>query len=354
MTHYKIALMPGDGIGPELTQATLKVLDGAQKKFGLNLNLITANAGDEVLKQHGVALPEDSLQTIKQSHACLKGPVGETAADVIVKLRQIFDLYANIRPLKAYPHAPVANPNIDMIFVRENTEDVYKGIEFTIGTDTTICLRVITRKNCERIAQKAFQTARLRNGKKKVTAIHKANVMRVTDGLFKTVCAETAKQYPDIQYNELYVDAASMHLIRKPEDFDVLCTCNMFGDILSDEAAQLIGGLGMAPGANIGENFALFEPIHGCAPDIAGKHIANPISMILSAKMMLDWLGERYNDTQCLAAASAIETAIIKTLANGPVVADLGGKATTENMAQAIADALTAEPNTKTTTTTTT
>jgi 3-isopropylmalate dehydrogenase len=340
MTTYKIALMPGDGIGPELTQATLTVLEAAQKKFDLNLNLITANAGDEALKQYGAALPEDSLQTIKQSHACLKGPVGETAADVIVKLRQIFDLYANIRPLKAYPHAPVANPNIDMIFVRENTEDVYKGLEFTIGTDTTVCLRVITRKNCERIAHKAFQTARLRNGKKKVTAIHKANVMRITDGLFKQVCAETAKQYPDIQYNELYVDAASMHLIRKPDDFDVLCTCNMFGDILSDEAAQLIGGLGMAPGANIGENFALFEPIHGCAPDIAGKHIANPISMILSAKMMLDWLGERQNDQKCLEAASTIEVAIIKTLASGQVAADLGGKATTEGMAQAIAEAL--------------
>ena len=341
MTPCKISLMPGDGIGPELTQATLMVLEVAQKKFNLHLDLITADAGDLVLKQRGAALPADSLQTITQSQACLKGPVGETAADVIVKLRQIFDLYANIRPLKAYPNVPVHNPNIDMIFVRENTEDVYKGVEFTIGTDTTVCLRVITRKNCERIAKRAFETARLRNGKKKVTAIHKANVMRITDGLFKTICAETAKQYPDIQYNEMYVDSASMHLIRKPDDFDVVCTCNMFGDILSDEAAQLIGGLGMAPGANIGDNFALFEPIHGCAPDIAGKHIANPISMILSAKMMLDWLGERYSDPKCLQAASAIETAVIKTLANGQVVPDLGGKATTETMAQAIAENLT-------------
>jgi len=341
MTSYKIALMPGDGIGPELTQATLNVLEVTQKKYDLTLDLTTADAGDMVLKQRGAALPPDSLQIITQSHACLKGPVGETAVDVIVKLRQIFDLYANIRPLKAYPHVPVTNPNIDMVFVRENTEDVYKGLEFTIGADTTVCLRVITRKNCERIAKKAFETARLRNGKKKVTAIHKANVMRVTDGLFKEVCATTAKQYPDIQYNEMYVDSASMHLIRKPDDFDVVCTCNMFGDILSDEAAQLIGGLGMAPGANIGDNFALFEPIHGCAPDIAGKNIANPISMILSAKMMLDWLGERYNDQKCLKAATAIETAVIKTLADGCVVPDLGGTATTKSMAQAIAEVLT-------------
>jgi 3-isopropylmalate dehydrogenase len=226
-----------------------------------------------------------------------------------------------------------------MIFVRENTEDVYKGLEYSIGNDVAVCLRVITRKNCERIAKRAFETARLRP-KKKVTAIHKANVMRITDGLFKRVCQETAKNYPDIQYNEMYVDAATMHLIRTPQDFDVLCTCNMFGDILSDEAAQLIGGLGMAPGANIGDNFALFEPIHGSAPDIAGKQLANPISMILSAKMMLNWLSERFNDQTCLKAAEAIEKATIQTLINGTTVPDIGGKASTLQMAQAIAAAL--------------
>lgn len=340
MIEYKIALMPGDGIGPELTEATLKVLEVAQEKFGIKLNMIRAEAGDACLKNRGAALPEDSLKIIKESHACLKGPVGETAADVIVRLRLMFDLYANVRPLKAYPGAPVAHPDIDMIFVRENTEDVYKGLEYTIGNDTTICLRVITRKSCERIAKRAFETARVRNGKKKVTAIHKANVMRVTDGLFASVCREIAKQYPDIAYNEMYVDAATMHLIRKPQDFDVFCTCNMFGDILSDEAAQLIGGLGMAPGANIGDNFALFEPIHGSAPDIAGKHIANPISMILSAKMMLDWLGEKYNDSNCTKAAAAIEAAVAKTLQTKSLVPDLGGKASTMEMAQSIASAL--------------
>ena len=339
MTEYKIALMPGDGIGSELTEATLKILDVVQENFGVSLNIVSAEAGDAVLKKRGAALPEDSLKIIRESHACLKGPVGETAADVIVKLRLLFDLYANIRPLKAFPNVPVAHPDIDMIFVRENTEDVYKGLEYNIDDDTTVCLRVITRKNCERIAKRAFETARLRP-KKKVTAIHKANVMRITDGLFKRVCQETAKNYPDIKYNEMYVDAATMHLIRTPQDFDVLCTCNMFGDILSDEAAQLIGGLGMAPGANIGENFALFEPIHGSAPDIAGKQIANPISMILSAKMMLDWISERFNDSNCLKAAEAIEKAIIQTLINGPTVPDLGGKASTMQMAQAIAATL--------------
>jgi 3-isopropylmalate dehydrogenase len=341
MNEYKISVIAGDGIGPELTEATLKVLKSAQARFGLKLNMIEAEAGDACLQKRGAALPEDSVEKIKASHACLKGPVGETAADVIVRLRLMFDLYANLRPLKAYPAAAVAHPDIDMIFVRENTEDVYKGQEFTIGSDTTVCLRVITRRNCERIASKAFETARLRDGKKKVTAIHKANVMRVTDGLFASVCRETAKQYPNIAFNELYVDAAAMRLIKEPQEFDVLCTCNMFGDILSDEAAQLIGGLGMAPGANVGDTFALFEPIHGSAPNRVGKQTANPLSEILAGKMMLDWLGEKYSDPKCVKAASAIEAAAVKTLREGNTVPDLGGKKTTLGMAEAIAVAIT-------------
>jgi 3-isopropylmalate dehydrogenase len=227
-----------------------------------------------------------------------------------------------------------------MYFVRENTEDVYRGLEHTLDPNTTICIRVITRRACERIAKRAFEIARLRNGKKKVTAIHKANVMRVTDGLFASVCREISKQYPDIAFNELYVDAASMRLIKEPQEFDVLCTCNMFGDILSDEAAQQVGGLGMAPGANIGDTFALFEPIHGSAPNRAGKHTANPLSMILAAKMMLEWLGERYKDTKCIKAAAAIEDAVVKTLRDGNSVPDLGGKKTTVGMAEAIAAAV--------------
>ncbi len=341
MTEYKISLIRGDGIGPELSEATLKVLESAQKRFNIKLNLIEAEAGDATLAKRGAALPEDTIEKIKSSHACLKGPVGETAADVVVRLRLMFDLYANLRPIKSFPVA-VARPDIDMMFVRENTEDVYKGLEFTLDSNTTLCLRVITRKNCERIAKRGFEMARLRNGKKKVTAIHKANVMRITDGLFASVCRETAKQYPDIAFNELYVDAASMRLIKEPQDFDVLVTPNMFGDILSDEAAQLIGGLGMAPGANIGDDFALFEPIHGSAPNRAGKQTANPISMILAGKMMLDWLGEKYHDKSCLDAGKAIENGVITSLRTGQCVPDCGGKATTMGMAQAIAEALTA------------
>jgi len=340
MKEYTISVIPGDGIGPELTDATLKVLYAVQTKFGLKLNLVFAEAGDACKEKRGVALPEDSVQKIRESHACLKGPVGETAADVIVKLRIMFDLYANLRPIKTYPAAAAARPDIDMYFVRENTEDVYKGLEFDLG-ETTLCLRVITKKACERIAKRAFEIARLRNGKKKVTAIHKANVMRITDGMFAKVCRDMSKNYPDIAFNELYVDAASMRLIKEPQEFDVLCTCNMFGDILSDEAAQLVGGLGMAPGANIGDTFALFEPIHGSAPNRAGKQTANPLSMVLSAKMMLEWLGERYSDPACIKAAAAIEAAVIQTLEAKNTVPDLGGDKTTMGMAQAIAAAIT-------------
>lgn len=337
MTEYKIALIPGDGIGPELTEATLKILDAVQQKFDVSLNMIQVEAGDACYEKRGVALPEDTIEVIKGSHACLKGPVGETAADVVVKLRIMFDLYANIRPIKVYPSIPSLRPDIDMIFVRENTEDVYRGIEFEVD-DTAICLRIITRKGSERIARKAFQVARRRNKKKLVTAIHKANVMKVSCGLFAKVSREVAQQYPDITFNEQYVDAAAMRLIKEPQKFDVLLITNMFGDILSDEAAQLIGGLGMAPGANIGDDFAMFEPIHGSAPTRVGKHTANPCSMILASRMMLDWLGEKHNDQECLMAAQAIEDAVTETLRKGITIPDFGGSAKTLEMADAMAE----------------
>jgi 3-isopropylmalate dehydrogenase len=337
MTDFKIALISGDGIGPELTDATLRVLKVAQKKFSLRLKIVQAEAGDDCLKRRGVALPDDSIQKIKSSHACLKGPVGETAADVIVKLRLMFDLYANIRPIKAYPSTPAMRPDIDLVFVRENTEDVYRGLEFSLG-DTALCLRVITRRGSERIAKKAFEMARRRNNKKKVTAVHKANVMRVTCGLFASVCREIAQQYPDITFGEQYVDATAMRLIKEPQEFDVIVTTNMFGDILSDEAAQLVGGLGMAPGANIGKDFAIFEPVHGSAPTRIGKSTANPCSMILASKMMLEWLGEHYDDPKCLTVARVVEEAVVKTLRKGITIPDLGGNATTIEMAEAIAE----------------
>jgi len=338
MESYKIAIIPGDGIGPELTEATLKVLEAAKEKFGLEFDYIFLEAGDACFEKRGVALPEETVEAIKNAHVCLKGPVGETAADVIVKLRMMFDLYANIRPVKSYVGVPCLREDIDFVIVRENTEDVYKGIEFMLDENTSVALRVITRKGCERAARKAFEIARSRNKKRNVTAVHKANVMRKTCGLFAEVCRKVAQEYPDISFNEQYVDAAAMRLVKEPQKYDVIVTTNLFGDILSDEAAQLVGGLGMAPGGNIGDNFAIFEPVHGAAPTRVGKHTANPCSMILASKMMLEWLGEKYNDKNCLEASKAIDIGVSEALRKGLTIPDFGGSLTTIEMGKAIAD----------------
>ncbi|NHV60794.1 MAG: isocitrate/isopropylmalate dehydrogenase family protein [Candidatus Verstraetearchaeota archaeon] len=328
MKTYRIALMRGDGIGPEQTDATLKVLSALEEISNFRLEFLEVEGGDDCLKRRGTPLPEESIETIRKADACLKGPVGESAADVIVKLRILFDLYANLRPVKSYPGVPALRPDIDMLFVRENTEDLYKGYEFYVGEDT-VALRVITRRGCTRIAEMAFKYAMKR--RRKVTAVHKANVMRITDGLFRDICREIAKKYPEVTFEELYVDAASMHLIKRPHEFDVIVTPNMFGDILSDEAAQIGGGLGMAAGANIGDSYGLFEPIHGSVPSKAGKRVANPTSMILASKLMLEWLGENQ-------AAKMIEEAVIKTLSERKVLTyDLGGTASTDEMGEEIA-----------------
>jgi 3-isopropylmalate dehydrogenase len=328
--------MPGDGIGPEQTQATLLILDAIKEKLGINFEILEIEGGDGTLRKRGVALPDETIETIKASDACLKGPVGETAADVIVKLRLMFDLYVNLRPIKAYPNVPSIRQDIDMVIVRENTEDLYKGLEFKIDENTAIAQRVITREGSQRIAEYAFQLAEKR--RKKVTSVHKSNVMKITCGLFAQTCRDVSKKHPTIAFEELYVDAAAMDLIRRPHEFDVIVTTNMFGDILSDEAAQLVGGLGMAPGGNIGRDFALFEPIHGCAPTIAGKQLANPCSMILAASLMFNWLGERNNDRRCVLAAEKIERAVIKTLEERLLTADLGGKVKTQQMGKFIAE----------------
>lgn len=328
MKTYRIALMRGDGIGPEQTEATLRVLSVLEEFEKFRLEFLEVEGGDECLKRKGTPLPEESIETIRRADACLKGPVGESAADVIVKLRILLDLYANLRPVKSYPGIPALRQDIDMLFVRENTEDLYKGYEFYVGEDT-VALRIITKKGCTRIAEMAFKYAMKR--KRKVTAVHKANVMRITDGLFRDVCREVSKKYPEVAFEELYVDAASMHLIKRPHEFDVIVTPNMFGDILSDEAAQIGGGLGIAAGANIGDNYGLFEPIHGSVPAKAGKKVANPTSMILAAKLMLDWLGETEG-------AKRLEDAVIKTLSERKVLTyDLGGNASTDMMAEEIA-----------------
>jgi len=332
---YKLALIPGDGIGPEISKATKSVLNLIHDKYDVKFDVIDIEAGDLSVKKTGKALPDHSFQAIKNSDVCMKAPVGESAADVIVYLRRVFDLYANIRPAKVYPNIPALKENIDLVIVRENTEDVYAGLEYDFQ-DASIAIRLITKKASTRIAEYAFKLARFRNQKKSVVAVHKANLLRVTDGLFASSCREVAKKYSDIKFSEMYVDACSMNLIRNPEDFDVIVTTNLFGDILSDEAAQVVGSLGIAPAANIGDDFAIFEPVHGSAPDIAGKGIANPLSFILSARMMLDWLAMKNNDKKCSVAALTIEDAVMKVLAKGIKTPDIGGNNRTDDVTNAI------------------
>ena len=336
---YKISLITGDGIGPEVSESAISVLNTIGDKFDFKFDLTTLSAGDKALEQTGKALPDETVETIKQSDVCLKAPVGESAADVIVVLRRMLDLYANIRPAKSYPHMPALRDDIDMVIVRENTEDLYIGKEFSLG-DSAVALRVISETASKRIAKYAFETAKQRNAMKKVTCVHKSNVMRITDGLFVKACIDVSKDYPDISFEEMYVDACAMNLIRQPEQFDVVVTTNLFGDILSDESSQVVGGLGMAPAANIGDNFALFEPVHGAAFDIAGKNIANPSSFLLSIKMMFDWLGAKHNDPKCFEIGTKLESTIFDLVKSGIKTKDIGGNATTVEFTKHITDNL--------------
>ena len=319
----KIVVIPGDGIGKEVMEAAMLVLE----ELDLPFEYIYMEAGDECAKKYGTPLPEETIEACKESDAVLFGAVGETAADVIVRLRFELDTFANVRPAKSFRGVKALYDNVDIIIVRENTECLYKGFEFEFD-GIAQAVRVITRKGSERIAKFAFELAR-REGRKKVTVLHKANVMKKTCGLFRDVCREVAKMYPDIEYNEYYIDAGCMYLVMDPWRFDVILTTNMFGDIVSDLAAGLVGGLGLAPSANIGEKYALFEPVHGSAPDIAGKGIANPTAMILSACMMLKHLGYREE-------ALKVEKAVEATIAEGKTTPDLGGNLKTMEMAKEI------------------
>ena len=325
---YNISLITGDGIGPELSESAISILETINDKLDVKTKVTSLEAGDSALEKFGKALPDETFQSIKSSDACLKAPVGESAADVIVVLRRKLDLFANIRPAKSYPNTPSLRDDIDLVIVRENTEDLYTGQEFVIN-DTAVALRIITEKASKRIAKHAFQTAIQRNQKKHVTCVHKSNVMRKTDGLFAKSCKSVSEEFPDVKFDEMYVDACSMNLIRQPQEFDVIVTTNLFGDILSDQSSQVVGGLGMAPAANLGDNFGLFEPVHGAAFDIAGKQIANPTSFILSIKMMLEWLGDKHNDQKCIDAGQKLESIVYDVVKNNIKTKDTGGDKTT-------------------------
>jgi len=305
---YDISLVTGDGIGPEISESAFSILQTINDNMNIKFEIKKLEAGDTVLKNTGEALPTETFEIIKNSDACLKAPVGESAKDVIANMPSLRD-------------------DVDLVIVRENTEDLYTGEEFDIG-DAAVALRIISEKASKRIANYALTIASKRK-MKKVTCVHKSNVMKKTDGLFARTCSKVANDFPDVKFEEMYVDACSMNLIRQPQLFDVIVTTNLFGDILSDESAQVVGGLGMAPAANIGDNFGLFEPVHGAAFDIAGKQIANPTSFILSIKMMLDWLGNKHNDQKCIEVGQKLEGAVYDVVKNNIKTKDTGGDKTT-------------------------
>jgi len=326
---YRIAVIPGDGIGPEVTKAALSVL----RNLSLDLEFVTFNLGLEYWKKSGKQISDEDIEAIGKTDACLKGPTTTppgpgTFRSIAVTLRQKLDLYANLRPIKSRTSVKSLYRNIDLIIVRENTEGMYKGLEFR-ANDSALGIRVITKQGSNRIARFAFELARAQK-RRKVTIVHKANVLKETCGLFRETCFNVAAQYPEIKADELMIDAVALKLVMGPQELDVILTTNLFGDILSDEAAGLVGGLGLVPSANIGDHFAIFEPVHGSAPQISGKGIANPSAMILSAALMLRHLNlSEY--------ASRLEKALDKVLEEGTALTfDLGGEASTMDMAEAI------------------
>lgn len=326
---HNITLIPGDGIGPEIVSATVSIIEAA----GVDVSWETQILGSQALEKYGTTLPDAAIESIRKNKVALKGPlttpVGKGFTSVNVGLRKALDLYANVRPVKALPNVECRYPELDLVIVRENTEDLYAGLEHIVVPGVVESLKIITEKASTRISRYAFEYAR-DNGRKKVTAIHKANIMKLSDGLFLDCFYSVAKEFPGVEADDKIIDNACMQLVMRPEQFDVLVLENLYGDIVSDLAAGLIGGLGLAPGANIGEQGAVFEAVHGSAPDIAGQGIANPSALLMSAIVMLRHIGERD-------AAQAIEDAMLAVFAEGSVrTRDLGGTATTAEFAGAI------------------
>ena len=327
---HRITLIPGDGIGPEVTRAVLRVLDAA----GFAADWEEFSAGAQALAEHGTTLPPPLLESIKKNKVALKGPIttpiGEGFTSVNVGLRKALSLYANLRPVWNLPSVPSRFQNVDLVIVRENTEDLYAGLEHVVIPGVVESLKIITEEASTKIARFAFEYAR-RHKRKRVTAVHKANIMKLSDGLFLDCARRMARNYPEIQYDERIVDAACMHLVMHPEKLDVLLLPNLYGDIVSDLCAGLVGGLGVVPAANLGEGgVGVFEAVHGTAPDIAGQDKANPTALLLSAVLMLHHLEE---DTK----AERIMKALWAALADGSArTSDLGGTATTTQFTDAI------------------
>jgi len=331
--NYHITLIEGDGIGPEVMGSAIEVLNSS----GVDITWDKAIAGQEAIEKYGETVPEETINSIKNTKVALKGPVttpvGKGFRSANVTLRQKLKLSACMRPVINLPGIVTRHQNVDMVVVRENTEGLYSGLEHHVVAGVVTSLKVISRAACNAIGQFAFDYCRS-NGRRKVSAVHKAAVMKKSDGLFLEEIRKISKKYPFIEYDEIAIDSLSMQLVMKPSKFDVLVMGNLYGDIISDLASGLVGGLGVVPGANIGKDYAVFEPVHGSAPDIAGKNLANPLASILSSVLMLDYLGEQ-------AAGKRIRDAVYKVLSEGKVrTGDLGGNSSTKEFTKAIIESL--------------
>ena len=336
MAKHTITLIPGDGIGPEIVAATVRIVEAG----GVDIAWETHILGAQAQEKFGTTLPESTTDSIKRNKVALKGPqmtpVGKGFTSVNVGLRKALDLYANVRPIKTLPNVPSRYSDVNLVIVRENTEGLYAGLEHTVIPGVVESLKIVTEKASLRIARYAFEYARA-NGRKKVTCVHKANIMKLSDGLFLECFERVAQEFPEIEADNKIVDNCCMQLVIKPEQFDVLVLENLYGDIVSDLCAGLIGGLGLAPGANIGEQGAVFEAVHGSAPDIAGQGVANPTAILMSALLMLRHLGEQD-------AANRIEKAMLEVYAEGKYITrDLGGTAKTDDFSRAICEKLTSD-----------
>jgi len=330
---YRITLIPGDGIGPEVTQATVRVLEAT----GLKFEWESFAAGAEAFERYRQYIPKELTESIERTRVALKGPVttpvGGGFTSINVALRKQFDLYSNFRPIRNLPHIPTRYPDVDLIIIRENTEGLYSGIEHEVVPGVVESLKIMTEKACTRISKFAFEYAR-KNKRKKIHAIHKANIMKLSDGLFLRCAREVAKGYPEIQYAEHIVDNTCMQLVMNPYQYDMLLMENLYGDIISDLCAAFVGGLGMVPSANFGENCAIFEAVHGSAPDIAGKNLANPTALIRCSLLMLRHLGE-------FDAATKIRNALEKVYQHREkLTKDVGGNAGTSQFADSIIEAM--------------
>jgi isocitrate dehydrogenase (NAD+) len=331
MSRRRIAVIPGDGIGPEIMDATLAIIEST----GFSAEWIYLDAGLAAIEKGKAAVPTETIETIRELGLAIKGPTstpsGGGHASANVQLRKALDLFANVRPARTLPgvSGPFADKKIDIIIIRENTEDLYAGIEYQPHPDVAQAIKVITRPGCQRLCEYGFELAK-RQGRKRVTAVHKANIMKLTDGMFLEEFWKAAAHHPDLQADEIIVDNCCMQLVIRPERFDVLVTENLYGDIVSDLCAGLVGGLGLAPGANIGINCAVFEAVHGSAPDIAGKGVANPTALVFSGVLMLHHIGEHEK-------AERIMSAVLKVCAEGKILTgDLGGHATTREYAEEV------------------